>query len=359
MAIPKNIENTLRYKHLVARVQGMQPYRQEAQLKKEMVNGPQWRINAVIEGINKKPENWNYINFTDLMKHAGMYGKLQTVEKLAAVMEYKPLDRKLHPHRAAPNGVHAAFHTAARHGRYRTADLLHKFGGGPQFEAEGTVAAIYTAVEEADLRKIDYLIRRGANKDHLVHIAAGSKKYMKVTKHLVEEHGAGVNFASQGFWTPFLTSIKYERDDLTQYLLEHGATPQLDRSAGEAIYTAAGRNNAKLVGLMLELGFKADTQTLHHAIHQGAADAARVLIEKGGVAVNSGKQETLMLALVALKDGPKVVALALEKGADAKAALDALKSDPELYRYGSRDKMIAQLEAHLSPKPSQPQAPKP
>ncbi|MDI1228924.1 MAG: hypothetical protein PSY14_14685 [bacterium] len=348
MTALKDMKNTLRYKHMIARLSTLPPYKKEAQLKKEIVNGKQWRIDAAIEAINTNPVDWNYVNVTDVMKLAASFGRLQTVEKIADIMEWKPGAR------VAQTPVQAAFHVASLHGHYRTADAMAKRGAGPMYEAQGTPAAMYSAIEQADLKKIDYLLKRGANKDYLVTLASTSDKYMEVTKYLVEEKQSGVNFASQGFWTPFLNAVKYDRNDLAHYLLEHGATPQLDKSAGEALYTAVGNGNVTMINTMLDIGFKVDMQTLHHAMHSGQVDATKALLARGGLNINEGKQETLLLAIAAQKNAPQMVAIALEAGADASAALAALKKDPELYRYGNRAKMEKYLEDYLAPKAPKP-----
>ncbi len=348
MTALKDMKNTLRYKHMIARLSTLPPYKKEAQLKKEIVNGKQWRIDAAIEAVNANPVDWNYVNVTEVMKLAASFGRLQTVEKIADIMEWKPGAR------VAQTPVQAAFHVASLHGHYRTADAMAKRGAGPMYQAEGTPAAIYTAVAEADFKKIDYLLKRGANKDYLVNLASTSDKYMEVTKYLVEEKQAGVNYASEGFWTPFLNAVKYGRNDLAFYLLEHGATPQLDKSAGEALYSAVGQGNTAMINTMLDIGFKVDMQTVHHAIYEGQADAIKILLARGGVSINEGKQETLLLAIAAQKNAPEMVAIALENGADAKAALAALQKDPELYRYGNRAKMEKYLQDYLAPKAPKP-----
>lgn len=371
MTIPKNIKNTLRYKHTVARLSRLPAYRQEEALRREITKGPQWRIDAAIEAVNQTPANWNEINVTEVMKHAAMYGRLQTVDKISDSLEYKRyfhrFSRKAAPKTGvAPHAVQAAFHIATRHGRYRTADALVKRGAGPMYQAQGTPAAIYSAVAEGDIGKIDYLIRRGANKDYLVNLASTSEEYMKLTKYLVERHHAGVNFASEGFWTPFLNAVKYGRDDLATYLLEHGATPQNDRSAGEALYSAVGSNNVKMIKLMLQIGIAPDQQTLEHAIFSGHVEATKALLETGKVSAAAGNQQPLMLAIVAPKNADALVQLAIDNGADETKALAALKADSNLYRYGNRDKMISFLEnraAGVYPaaasKPAQPKAPTP
>lgn len=348
MTALKDMKKTLRYKHMIARLSTLPPYKKEAQLKKEIVGGKQWRIDAAIEAINAKQEDWNYVNTTEVMKLAASFGRLQTLVKICDIMEWNPGAR------VAQGGVQAAFHVASLHGHYRTADAMAKRGAGPMYEAKGTPAAMYSAINDADFRKIDYLLKKGANKDYLVNLASTSKQYMEVTKYLVEEKQSGVNFASQGFWTPFLNAVKEGRDDLAMYLLEHGATPQFDKSAGEALYSAVGSGNVTMINTMLDIGFKVDMQAVHHAIYEGQVDAAKILLARGGVNINEGKQETLLLAIAAQKNAPQMVAIALENGADAAAALAALKKDPELYRYGNRDKMEKYLEDYLAPKAPKP-----
>src|SRR5207244_3154487 len=134
--------------------------------------------------------------------------------------------------------------------------------------------------------------------------------YLKVTQYLIEQKHASANGGGDRFNTPFLTAIKYGREDLAHYLLSHGATPQLDKSAGEALYSVAGSNNIKMTALLLEIGFKADQQTLQHAIYGGNLETSKLLIEKGGVKVDDGKQEVLMLAIAATKNAPEMIKLA-------------------------------------------------
>lgn len=353
MTAPKEPKNTLRYKHMVARLSTLPPYKKEAALLQEIARGRQWRMDAAIEAINANPVDWNYINITNVMKMCAMFGRLATVEKLCDLRNYKVGES------VPQSPVLAAFHVASQHGRYRTADAMAARGAGPDYDAgDRTVPAIHSAVKEGDLRKLDYLLKKGADKDYALYLATAHQCDMKIIRHLVEKKGAGVNFASEGFWTPFLNAVKHQREELVDYLLAHGATPQNDKSAGEALYAAVGDNNVGLVRKMLNIGIKPGGQTLEHAIFEGKLDAARVLVAEGGSRIDTGKQEPLLLAIVG-KSPDEAVKFCLDNGARPQAALEALNADAELYRYGQRDKMKQFLESYLAPKPAAPEAPQP
>lgn len=345
----EDMKDTLRYKHMVAKLEGLPPYKKEAALIQEISKGRQWRMDAVLEAIDKKKE-WRYINVTNVMKQAAMFGRLGTVRRIAETMRYEKGEGAV-----AQTPVQAAFHVATLHGHYRTADVLAEYGAGPDYESgDSTPPAAHWAVEEGDLRKIDYLIKKGANPDYMVYLASLHDD-MKVIKHLVEEKGAGVNFAAEGFWTPFLNAVRRGNEELLDYLLEKGATPQNDRSAGEALYNAIGQNKPALVSKLIGLGIKPDKEDLNSAIHDGHLEVAKVLVEEGGVKVSAGRQEALLLATVSKKP-EEAVKFAIDNGAEPEKAIAALKQDPGLYKYGSRDKMLAYLEEKFPPKAEEPKA---
>lgn len=349
----EDMKDTLRYKHMVARHQDLPPYKKEAALLQEIAKGRQWRIDAVLEAIDKK-EEWRYINVTNVMKQAAMFGRLGTVRRIAETLGYEKGEDAV-----AQTPVQAAFHVATLHGHYRTADVLSEYGAGPDYESgDRTPPAAHWAVQEGNLRKIDYLIKKGANPDYMVFLASAQAD-MKVIKHLVEEKGAGVNFAAEGFWTPFLNAIKYDREELADYLLEKGATPQNDRGAREAIYTAVRQGKPALVSKLIGLGIKPDADDLNSAIHDGHLDVAKVLVEEGGLKADAGKQEALLLATVSKKP-EEAVKFAIDNGAAPEKAIAALKEDPGLYKYGNRDKMLAYLEENFPQKAEEPkvEAPK-
>jgi len=338
----EEMKSTLRYKHKVSALKGQPAYKKEAELLREIAIGKQWRIDAVIEAIETNPYDWNYIHTTNVMKQAAMFGRLATVERLCAIFEYGEKERG-----GTPEPVVAAFHVASLQGHYKTADFLATRGAKPDHVSrDGTVPAINWAAQEGSKAKVDYLLKKGANKDYAAYLAAAHGQ-LPLLKHLVEKRGAGVNFASEGFWTPFLNAVKQHRDDIADYVLSKGATPWLDQGAGEALYDAVGDGRLPLVKKMLGLGFKADAQTLHHAIYNGKLEVAETLITQGGVAVSAGKQEALLLAIVC-KEPDAAVKLCLKYGADPAKALEALNRDAELYRYGQRDKMKQYLENYLA-----------
>ena len=342
----KDMKQTLRYKNMAANLKSRPPYVKEAALIKEIAAGKQWRIDAVIDAIETQRAGWSRVNITNIFKTAAMFGRLATTERLCDIFEYKIGGRSEGP-------TQAAFHVASLHGHYKVADALHARGARPDYEAyDKTPPAMYTALIEGDIRKINYLLDKGANADYALSLCSGSGD-MKTIRHLVETRGAGVSFALEGFWSPFLNAVKYDREDLARYFVSKGASPKDEKGAGEALYTAVGRGNLKLTDYMLDLGIKADRQTLHHALYEGHPHIAKLLLTKGGLDLNEPKQESLLLAIVS-KNPIEAVKLCIEHGASPAKALAALNGDAELYRYGQRDKMKKFLEEYVAPAAPKP-----
>ena len=343
----KDMKQTLRYKNMVANLKSRPPYVKEAALIKELAAGKQWRIDAVIDAIETNQAGWSRINTTNVFKTAAMFGRLATVERLCDIFEYKVGGRGEGP-------TQAAFHVASLHGHYKVADALHARGAHPDNEAyDKTPPAMYTALKEGDIRKIDYLLNKGASADYAVTLASSSVE-MKVIRHLIEKRGGGVSLALEGFWSPFLNAVKNDREDLARYFVAQGAKPAEEKGAGEALYTAVGRGNLGLTEYMLDLGIKADRQTLHHAIFEGHIPVAKLLLTKGGLDLNEPKQESLLLAIISKRNPIEAVKFCIDNGASAEKALAALNADAELYRYGQRDKMKKFLEEYVAPKGPKP-----
>ncbi len=342
----KDMKQTLRYKNMVANLKSRPPYVKEAALIKEIAAGKQWRIDAVIDAIETQQAGWSRMNVTNVFKSAAMFGRLATIERLCDIFEYKVGGR-------GDGATLAAFHVASLHGHYKVADAMHARGARPDYDAhDKTPPAMYTALREADIRKIDYLLKKGAAADYALSLASSSCE-LKVIRHLVENRGAGVSLALEGFWTPFLNAVKNDREDLARYFVSKGAKPAEEKGAGEALYTAVGRGNVKLAEYMLDLGIKADRQTLHHALFEGHVEVAKLLVTKGGLDLNEPKQESLLLSIIS-KNPIEAVKFCIENGATPEKALAALNADAELYRHGQRDKMKKFLEEYQAPAAPKP-----
>ncbi len=218
----KDMKDTLRYKHMVARLQNQLPHQKEAALLQEISKGLQWRIDAAIEAVEKKPDDWQLIDTAGVLKHAAMFGRLATVEKLCDMFGY-PAGTPV-----APQPIDVAFQTAVLHGRFRTADALAARGAGMHPVPNGSpLPPLLQAVLQEQTRSIDYLVKNGADKNFLAYLAVGANS-MKSLRHLVEKRGADVNYSTLSGDTPLDMASRVNNPVLKQYLIDHGAKqPQL------------------------------------------------------------------------------------------------------------------------------------
>ncbi|MDF3023238.1 MAG: hypothetical protein K0R10_599 [Alphaproteobacteria bacterium] len=218
----KDMKDTLRYKHMVARLQNLLPHQKEAALLQEISKGLQWRIDAAIEAVEKKPDDWQLIDTAGVLKQAAMFGRLATVEKLCDLFGY-PAGTPV-----APQPIDVAFQTAVLHGRFRTADALALRGAGMHPVSNGSpLPPLLQAVLQEQTRSIDYLVKKGADKNFLAYLAVGANS-MKSLTHLVEKRGADVNYSTPSGDTPLDMALRVNNPVLKQYLLDHGAKqPQL------------------------------------------------------------------------------------------------------------------------------------
>ena len=352
----KNSKETLRYKHMVARLQSLPVYKKEAALMQEIAKGRQWRIDAAMEAVDGEKYGWNTgalksVNAGNVLKQAAVFGRLETMEKLCKKFKFEvpEEDKGMICHEP----VVTAFHVACLHGHTRVADYLAKAcGASAEYQSKDWVPSrVFFALDEGDVRKLDYLLKKGADGgDMLRHAISTQEADMGIIRHLVEDKKVDVNAAAEGFWTPFLQAVKYGHNDIAHYLLEHGATPQKDKSAGEAMYTAAYANNVDMIRTMIGLGMKPDQRDLTQALFGKAHDAARVIIAEGGVDINSNNHGALVYAIRSLT--PEAVKFCLDNGADVAGTLADVKANTQWARNEEpawKD-MIAKLEA-LSPKP--------
>ncbi len=213
MKTKKDMKETLRYKHMVARLQHLAPYKKGAALMQEIAKGVQWRMDAALEAIKK--DDWDGIDQTAVLKQAAMFGRLQTVNNISDALGFEKQRDGY-----APLPVQAAFNVAAQHGNFKTADALFERGAQAGVTArDGTPSPVVTALGESDARKINFLIKRGVSAGDLLYFAA-IENNLKAARHLVEKKSADVNHKFAGHETPYEATAS---DALKQYLLDHGA----------------------------------------------------------------------------------------------------------------------------------------
>ncbi|MFN7114106.1 MAG: ankyrin repeat domain-containing protein [Alphaproteobacteria bacterium] len=363
----KPMPETLRYKNYVANLRHKPPYAKEAALLKEIAGGVQWRMDAAIEAMtapNSKGQfsDRAFINRFTIMKQAAMFGRLQTTQKLAAAFNFTN-----EGNHHADGAVIAAFHVAVLHGHYKVADFLHKeCGAHPDYDSgDRTVPPMGWALSEGNLKKIAYLVDKGANPSYALVTAVGSAKNGKAEVDLLIAKGADVNYAAQDFWTPFLQAVKYRRFDLAEHLLDKGADPT--KSGGEVMLNLISAKNDKLLQKVIERGAKPDTDLLQRALYDGNMSAAEIMMKSGKIDINAQGGAALLTA-IRVKDQPEAVMFCLAHGADPKIAYQTackpkqsweMRSDEEkvqeyLLRLIQQPPVAPAAAAPKTPKPPQP-----
>lgn len=333
MPIPANkpAKDTLRYKHMVARITTLPVYKKEAALIQELAKGKQWRIDAVIEAIDSEKHGWKQgaiksVKPSNVLKAAAMFGRLQAMEtlcnKFGVTVPAEERDYTLHP------PVTEAFHTAMLHGHYRVAEYLARAcNASADQKPEGYFpSAMNHGLDEGDRKKVTLMLKHGEDgASALRHAISTTAPDMKMIRYLVEEKKVDVNGKAEQFWSPFLQAVKYRHNDIAKYLLDKGATPQTDKSAAEALFTAVIHDNAPLVSMMLELGIKGDQQTLYRGLGDGSANSVKLLMAQGTLDINADSQCAIFCALRSKKP-EEMFNLCLSYGAKPAEALSAAKA---------------------------------
>ncbi len=361
----KPMQETLRYKNYVANLRHKQPYHKEAALLKEIAGGVQWRMDAAVEALCAAPARGEmhargYVNRHNIMKQAAMFGRLQTTEKLAKAFNFTEESG-----RHADGAVIAAFQVAVLHGHYKVADFLHeKCGAHPDYDSgDRTPPAMSWAISEGDLKKIGYLIGKGADASHALTGAISNAKHSKAVIDLLLDKGADVNAAAQGFWTPFLMAVKYRRFDLADHLLSKGADPS--KSGGEVMLNIIEAKNDKLLARVIELGAKPDADLVQRALYAGNIAAAEIMMKSGHVNINASGGAILLTAVRA-KEQPEAVMFCLKHGADPAIALRTLMAPKQPWEKRADDTDVTKYLTALvdnqkfaAPKADAPKPPRP
>lgn len=343
MARPqKPMQETLRYKNYVANLKGRPPYVKEAALLKEIAKGTQWRMDAALEAVLAVPQDRMYVSTNNIMKHAAMFGRLQTTQNIAHAFDMTEDQKRYESGEAV-----AAFQVAALHGHYKVADFLaEKCGVHPDMSAnDRTPQATAWAIKEGDLKKISYLVGKGANPSYMLVHAVGSNPNSKKIVDLLLRNGADVNYAQEGFWTPFLQALKYRRFDLADHLLDKGATPENDKSALEGLLciVEAKEDGLPMLDKVLARGVRPDADMVIRALHADNLEAAEKMLEKG-VNLRAHGGSALISAVLSPR-ADAAVDLCLKYGADARQALETAQRPKQSWeRSPHQDKIVAALE---------------
>lgn len=332
----------LRYKHMVARLEKLPFYKLESAVLAELAKGRRWRIDAALEALARNKDRFNYVNYIDIFEAAGRYGRLTAMQRLTAIYKCEKIDRRKDEYAAASHGVLDAFAMATLHGHYRVADYLLQFGAAPNYLLRDSrpQRAMPFAIIEGDMKKIEYLLSRGAHPSAHLSMAVYQGS-LAITERLIDA-GADVNLKSDGQWTPLHLAARRGNIAMIDLLVARGAT--IEACAGSVLYDVTYRETLPVFDRLLELGFQPDSRDLENALAKGLPEFAERIIARG-VAPTA---EMLVHAVGNHKSDPECLRLCLNNGVTAAAALDWLERHPDSYKHsapGTRAHIAATLQA--------------
>ncbi len=269
----KDIKQSLRYQNTVARVSGLSAEEKGAELFKALAVGAQWRIDAVLDTLDKAPVEWNQIDKLGVFRHAAMFGRLKAVQRMAKNSYFKadPAPQC----GDAPYVILTAFDTAVIHGHYAVADYCKALGANPDYmiDAHSSPRAMLLAVGKGDITKMGYLIDAGA--DPAGYLTLAVAKEDKKSLDFLLSKGADINNVGSGNRTALTTAIQYGHKDIFHHLLDKGADPKI--SARENMYYAINGNKADIVATLLKRGVEPGKDDLTNAEYHKFDDIVALL----------------------------------------------------------------------------------
>jgi len=293
----------------------------------------------VIDAIDARSSEGQKVSLSDIMKSAAMFGRLSTVEKLHAILQ-RPENAS--DNRIAP-AMNDAFHAAVTHGHFRVADYLADQGVTPDRRPDNARHCHVEAIHEGSVRKVDYLLSKGADYSALLTLATLSDSSFEMAKHLMDKKTPGTADVAELFVRATING-----DDR----LFHAALKKevdLDASAGrlsEALYFATAKNRPHMVKALIDRGVPAEPQLLADALQLGRIEIARVLLEKG-VNPNAGYGQNALIAAASSVAPQEQIALCLKYGADMNIAIDLLRQPRPLRDQGfGHRQALETLETH-------------
>lgn len=348
-------QDQLRYKHMVARLSGLQYYKLESAVLAELAKGRRWRIDAALEALSQSDERYMGIDYIGIFKTAGRYGRLTAMQRLVDIYKSEKIDRTTNEHGACSHGILDAFDAAATAGHYRVARFLLPYGARPDYmlHNQRPQRAMYVAIEEGDMAKVDFLLACGANPSY--HLSRAIYLRNSAAAERFINAGADLNVKPEGRMTALHQAARAGDMAMVDLLLSRGA--DVAACSNDMIYDVMHRGNEAVFDRLLAAGAVPVAHDLEKAVADGLIDYARKIVN-AGVAM---KPEYLLHAVASTKRDDKMIALCLSRGVTAEQALVHLERQPDLYRYsgtGKREKIAADLQqlavtrvARRAPKP--------
>lgn len=333
-------QDHLRYKHMVARLEGRPFYEIESAVLAEIAKGKRWRIDAALEVLSKNPDRFNYVDYSALFASAGRYGRLTAMQRLVDI--YK--SEKMAPdsgYGRSP-GILEAFDMAVMHGHYRVADFLKQYGASPQYMLRNNrhQRAMSLAIKYDDVKKFNYLIHAGASASYYLSHAVNEGNIAMVAR--LVDAGADVNLKAEGHWTPLHLAARRGDVSMVELLVYLGADAKLCSS--DMLYDLIGGERFAVFERMIALGVKPDQRDLEHAVAEGKLQHVQLMLSKG----LQLQPEMLVHTMAHRTSNPEMMAFCLGNGVDPQASYDWLVRNADAYRHsasGTRERLLSNLQA--------------
>lgn len=349
--IKKDMKDTLRYKNMVANLKSRPAYYQEAMLVKEISRGVQWRMDAVMDAI-ERADNWHAVNSMSLIKHAAMFGRLKTIERFSKACGFDKHASKMSAAREVIDG----FHMAVIHGHYRVADFFHALGAKPSYRPDTVRPALGVALTERNTRKLEYLFSKEEKPSEFASYAlylavSTSKPVQEIVSYLVAKGADPLKQFEQGGWSALSSAVKYGHTELVNAILV--AKPDLSvlDNGYEMVFNAIGQKNLPMAKQLLSCGVRSNRLVLSHVLADGNLEAAELLMPPAGSDFGYGRNYSMLFAAQA-PNAPDMLALCEKHGMRAEIALQALRDQVNSWeKFSSEDEMVAALETYIASKP--------
>ncbi len=327
-------QDHLRYKHMVARLQGLPAHAIETAVLGELAKGKRWRIDAALEALVKDGKNLGMVNMVELCETAGRFGRLTAIHRLVDIFEIKKINRAVEKNRPAAAGMAEAYDLAVINGHYRVADFLRAYGVRPGHMMTGSRAprAMAVAISTGDLHKLSYLLKCGAH-------AAGYLEYavleaQPVVVAALLDAGANVNEARNGYGTPLNLAAHMGNKPMVDLLLARGA--RVDACWDTLLFDCVREDiDPVIFDTLVAQGAVPDETVLGRALYMGLPQYVDRILALG----DAVKPETLIAAITSPKTSDALVDVCLRRGASVSAALERVKSK-DMPR---RDEVLARL----------------
>ena len=291
----------------------------------------------VVEEFDLSDEFWTEGSVT----RAGWWSKYSKEADYAGVTGINSL------HLAALTGYSALLNHLLEHGRIEELHEIDSRGYTP----------LSWACYYGDISSVDRLLKAGADLNHRAENggpsalwSAASSSHTDIVQHLVD-HGAEVNWQSEGRGTPLYTAVLTNGTDVVRLLLEHGADVNL--KGGEHIRPlniAAYSGYLVIVQILLQYGIEVNPDddyrygsALGAAAREGHADIVRLLLQNGWSADQKIKTYNSPLVAAATYGHAEVVQALLQNGTEGASQVQAL----EIASKNGRTDVVKTLLAHM------------